>query len=66
MKHSYYSHFDQEIFKANFPYFKDQVFPMNDCPELDTQEHLIEWEKTLLVQQEHIIYIIIIFLTDPV
>ena len=45
MKHSYYSHFDQEIFKANFPYFKDQVFPMNDCPELDTQEHLVESEE---------------------
>ena len=30
------------MFKANFPYFTDQVCPMNDCPEL---EHLIKCEK---------------------
>ena len=35
---------------------------MNDCPELDTQEHLIECEKSILVKQLHISYIILIFL----
>ena len=63
MKHSYYSQFDQGTQNwANFPYFTNQVCPMHDCPDLDTQENLIECEKNILVQQEDISYIIMIFL----
>ena len=32
---------NSKLFKENFPYLADQVCPMNDCPELDTQEHLM-------------------------
>ena len=36
-----------KLFKANFPYFTNQVCPMNDCPDLDSQENLIDCEKKI-------------------
>ena len=32
-------------FKANVPYYKNQVCPNNGCEEIDSQEHCIECDK---------------------
>ena len=32
-------------FRANFPYYKNQVFPISGCEEIDSQEQCIECDK---------------------
>ena len=34
---------NSKLFKANFPYYNNQVCPNNDCEEKDTQEHCIDF-----------------------
>ena len=41
-----------KLFKANFPYYNDQVCPNNGCQEKDTQEHCIECDKIVSSDQK--------------